>query len=315
MRLFDFIYNVGMIVLYTVNITGFLTLFLKNRSKASLWCMVLFTWSLISYATVFLCSVVPGLQYIRDPAYLNSYPMIVLQEVYTIVRFFCFRMVVHILCMQPLGKVRSLIWTASAVVILLISILVRSAAGFIVNLAIYTALIIDLWVCGIQWVSQPDVRMNRTESVASLLRILFIVLLMSYLVSGIGALNKYMVGNSSSVLDDAAEQVRSVLLALSGIGYLVVTIVNSQRRSASGAQSPKEQASIVAVACGLTSRETELLPLLMSGMSNQEIGETAFIAVGTVKVHVYNIFRKLGIKKRNQVSEAVQTIVGRRRDG
>jgi LuxR family maltose regulon positive regulatory protein len=44
----------------------------------------------------------------------------------------------------------------------------------------------------------------------------------------------------------------------------------------------------------------EILRLLATGMSNREIGEALFIAVGTVKWHTNHIYRKLGVKNRVQ---------------
>ncbi|HET8731711.1 MAG TPA: two-component system response regulator NarL [Moraxellaceae bacterium] len=57
-------------------------------------------------------------------------------------------------------------------------------------------------------------------------------------------------------------------------------------------------ASSVADEIGLTTREKEVLRMLASGSSNRVIGEQLGIAEGTVKVHVKNLFSKLGIHTR-----------------
>ena len=48
----------------------------------------------------------------------------------------------------------------------------------------------------------------------------------------------------------------------------------------------------------LTGRELEVLTLLAAGMSNVKIGEQLFISATTVKFHVSNIMRKLGVSRR-----------------
>lgn len=48
----------------------------------------------------------------------------------------------------------------------------------------------------------------------------------------------------------------------------------------------------------LSERELEVLTLLASGRSNKEIARDIFVAVGTVKTHTNNIYRKLGAKNR-----------------
>ncbi|MGI6766106.1 MAG: helix-turn-helix domain-containing protein [Lentihominibacter sp.] len=49
---------------------------------------------------------------------------------------------------------------------------------------------------------------------------------------------------------------------------------------------------------GLTSRERELIELIYGGKSNREIAEILFLSENTVKTHIYNIFRKTGVKSR-----------------
>jgi two-component system response regulator DevR len=57
----------------------------------------------------------------------------------------------------------------------------------------------------------------------------------------------------------------------------------------------------------LTAREQEVLELLSRGLSNVEIGKKLFISDTTVKFHLGNILRKLGVSRR---AEAVH-LVGR----
>lgn len=53
---------------------------------------------------------------------------------------------------------------------------------------------------------------------------------------------------------------------------------------------------------GLTAREAEMLPLLLKGAQNSEICEALFISLNTVKVHAHNIYQKLEIERRSQLS-------------
>lgn len=51
----------------------------------------------------------------------------------------------------------------------------------------------------------------------------------------------------------------------------------------------------------LTEWEAQILQLILSGKSNQEIAETLYITVGTVKAHIHSIFGKLDITRRSQL--------------
>lgn len=57
----------------------------------------------------------------------------------------------------------------------------------------------------------------------------------------------------------------------------------------------------------LTVREVEVLDLIVSGMSNKEIGNNLSITEGTVKTHVNNILIKLNVSDRtNAATEAIR---------
>lgn len=49
---------------------------------------------------------------------------------------------------------------------------------------------------------------------------------------------------------------------------------------------------------GITRREGEIIALICSGRTNQEIADQLFISPATVKDHNYNIFRKTGVRNR-----------------
>jgi DNA-binding NarL/FixJ family response regulator len=52
----------------------------------------------------------------------------------------------------------------------------------------------------------------------------------------------------------------------------------------------------------LTPRETQVLRLVAMGLSNQEIADSLEISIETVKEHVQNMLRKLGLGDRTQAA-------------
>jgi NarL family two-component system response regulator LiaR len=51
---------------------------------------------------------------------------------------------------------------------------------------------------------------------------------------------------------------------------------------------------------GLTARQSEVVALLLQGLSNQEIAEALFVDVNTVKTHLRHAYKALGVRSRSQ---------------
>jgi two-component system, NarL family, response regulator DegU len=52
----------------------------------------------------------------------------------------------------------------------------------------------------------------------------------------------------------------------------------------------------------VTPAQTNVLRLVATGLSNDEIGEKLFVSPATVRTHLYNLFRKLGVRSRVQAT-------------
>lgn len=51
---------------------------------------------------------------------------------------------------------------------------------------------------------------------------------------------------------------------------------------------------------GLSKREIDVLELMVKGFTNQQIADSLFLSIHTVKTHLANIFVKLDVKNRTQ---------------
>ena len=71
----------------------------------------------------------------------------------------------------------------------------------------------------------------------------------------------------------------------------------------------KQRCDTVARQAGLSARETEVFMLLAKGRGVEHIQNKLCISSHTVKTHVYNIYRKMGIGSREELLDAVEAAV------
>jgi DNA-binding CsgD family transcriptional regulator len=59
---------------------------------------------------------------------------------------------------------------------------------------------------------------------------------------------------------------------------------------------------------GISKREYEVLGLIASGLTNQEIADKLFVSLNTVKTHSSNLFLKLDVKRRTQAIQKAKEL-------
>jgi len=72
--------------------------------------------------------------------------------------------------------------------------------------------------------------------------------------------------------------------------------------------SPQQLNPHVMQNMGISAREQEVLSLLISGLSYQQIADQLFISLPTVKTHVSNIYRKAGVKNKVGLINLLNTL-------
>ena len=91
-----------------------------------------------------------------------------------------------------------------------------------------------------------------------------------------------------------------------GFGYMVSRVIAKPKIKYS--EQPKEIDEKKIASLGISGREYEVLQLISSGLSNQEIAQKLFISESTVKTHVSNLLMKLDAKRRTQAVTNAKTL-------
>ncbi len=59
---------------------------------------------------------------------------------------------------------------------------------------------------------------------------------------------------------------------------------------------------------GISKRELEVLELISRGLSNQQIADTLFVSLNTIKTHSSNLFLKLDVNRRTQAVQRAKEL-------
>jgi len=104
---------------------------------------------------------------------------------------------------------------------------------------------------------------------------------------------------------DAAWKEGGALSLDQAVAEALAVTAPTEGSGAAFAQTGHEPPSQVSPQPGtaLTPRERDVLRLMASGHSNQEIADALYLSVGTVKVHVTHILAKLGVKSRSAATD------------
>lgn len=113
--------------------------------------------------------------------------------------------------------------------------------------------------------------------------------------------------NGYCLKDLGADRLKRAILSVSeGAAWLdlriagkVLTIFSKQAVSQSGAAEIAKEDELISP---LSHRETEVLKLMVDGLSNKEIADRLVIGVSTVRTHVEHILEKLSVSGRTEAA-------------
>jgi DNA-binding NarL/FixJ family response regulator len=104
----------------------------------------------------------------------------------------------------------------------------------------------------------------------------------------------------AQAIDAGVDACLSKATHLPTIGVLIREVADRNIISAVPASS--RQVNLSGGAEGLTRREREILGFVADGMTNARIGRELWVTEQTVKFHLSNIYRKLGVSNRTEAS-------------
>lgn len=123
--------------------------------------------------------------------------------------------------------------------------------------------------------------------------------------------DQYTTGQLTIASRSYTENILLLGMAFFFIHYTVETLDQLDARPAEPVEAAvpvpeRDTMTAFGLAHNLTERECEILKLLLSGKSQQEICDEMLIALGTVKTHIHNVYNKADVTKRTQLMAKYQ---------
>jgi len=183
--------------------------------------------------------------------------------------------------------------------------------GVVTNLMIYTDILIFMFIIAgsiylfYQSNSIPDKHSQRTIKALSLVFIVPIFL----------AILKWLMGyslNNNTMLERLILYVFVFLINGFVIVWLVVYAKNLKHSFAFRDIKNESGRANFVTKYSISNRELEIILLIYEGKTNNEIAESLFISVDTVKDHNNNIFQKTGVKNRTQLARLYSDFLNRK---
>lgn len=87
------------------------------------------------------------------------------------------------------------------------------------------------------------------------------------------------------------------------IGFTLLGIWVGHRLTVRRPAAPFQRNAAAIAALGLSPRECEILEMLASGRTNQEMADALHISANTVKTHLARVYEKLEVQRRVQAIE------------
>ncbi len=296
-----FIYNIALIIFFTIASTGFYVIYMKNRKKGFIFLSLLYLLLIIDNSIIYISEFSKSFELLYETSFILY---VVIDLVYLGI-ILTTRAIVSELFDDKFTIREKQICVAVPIILLILNIFGSYEIGeALIHFAFFAALSYIAFRFHRNISHNPNwfnKKMLKNHKIY--LWVIIILNIIAILESGF-----YFFGDLSN-LDQ-----NSILFEYRSISFDVIKLficiigvksLHSSFENLFDKKSLDEKMNGFCIKYSLTSRQRDIIELIIDGYSNKEISNKLHITEGTVKTHIYNIFKKTDISNRNQIIKKV----------
>lgn len=299
-------YNIILTILLTIVVTGFYVVYMRNRERGFLFLSLFYFLMIIDNSVVYLSEFSQSFEALYET---NDILYIVIYLIYFGI-IMTSRLIISDLFNDKFSTMEKRFTIIVPLVILVLFIYTPFQIGeFVVHFSFFTAL------SYIAYRAYKNIDHNTDKFDEKILKkyriFMFSILILSVIGivdNAIYFLEYYNDQNLTSVTLEyrtIAFDIIKLLVCIVGIVILHNILKSLFAMKDMGEKSKSKKLEDFCIEYSLTTRQREIIELIIEGYSNKEIGSKLNITEGTVKTHIYNIFKKIDISSRNQLLKKI----------
>lgn len=296
-----FVYNIVLTIFFTIDFTGFYVIYMKNRKREFLFLALLYLLLIIDNSLIYISEF--------------SYSFQLLYETSTIVHiiidliYFGIILTARLIILEIFNDKFTIREKYICILIpIILSILSIFASYEISDGLIFISFFIALSYIGFK--SYKNINNNPNifnEKTSKKYKLFILTIIMLNILGIIESSIYYIKYFNNSYLYLIALESRFISFDIIKLLICIIGIKNlySSFERLFDKKSIGDKLNDFCIKYSLTNRQREIIELIIDGYSNKEISNTLHITEGTVKTHIYNIFKKTDISSRNQLLKKI----------
>lgn len=299
-----FIYNLILTVFFTIAFTGFYVIYMKNKKRSFLFLALLHLLLIIDNSIIYISEFSNSFELLYET---TNILYIVIYLVYFAI-ILTGRLIVSELFNDRFTIIEKQISIILPVILLIINIFGSYEIGEFVIYLSFFVMLSYITFRAYKNINNSSYELNEIKLKKYKIFTLIIMILSIIAIIECGIF--YISDSTTTNPNNFTLDYRNIPFDIIKLFICIIGMKNlySSFNNLFDKKSIDDKLNGFCIKYSLTNRQKEIIELIIAGHSNKEISSKLNITEGTVKTHIYNIFKKTDVSNRNQIIKRIMDI-------